>query len=93
MFTPSMIYLDFLSASRTGSGTRWMELIITHFIAVYKLILFPTETKTGFVAFLPFLNPAPHTLPLSPFNKAYSFYFFICSSHIFLTCSLPSPSM
>ena len=70
MLIPSIIYLDFLSASLTGSGTRWMELKITHFIAVYNVIFVPTDTKTGFVACCPFLSPAPHTLPLSPFNKA-----------------------
>jgi hypothetical protein len=47
-----------------------MELNKTHLIAVYKVILVPTETKTGFVAFLPFLNPAPHILPLSPLSNA-----------------------
>lgn len=65
-----MIYLDLLSASRTGSGTLWIELKITHLIAFYKLIFVPIDTNTGLVAFLPFLSPAPHTLPLCPFNNA-----------------------
>lgn len=66
----SMIYLDFLSARRTGSGTRCIEHMITHLMAVYNVILVPIETNTGLVAFLPLRSPAPQILPLFPFRSA-----------------------
>ena len=93
MSMPSMISLDLLSASRTGYGTLWIELMITHFIAVSNVIFVPTETNTGFVALLPFRSPAPQILPLSPFKRAKSFYFFIYWSQSFFTWSFPSPSI